>query len=1108
MEARPPEVDAAQYLREKLDPYADEKHGTQVAWLYAWLYGHPGFDRVTGVNGDFLSLFDVIVYISFAGFVDYLVIWSLVSVWPLSAVTTWAFGPSLGQHPIAVLLLLSFLFRARLSGLVEYMSRRDTHWTQAAGAVLEVCPAAYWHILLGLLARLPLRIGLMTMIRLLVSFLSDGNSTYDAFDAVLEGSPVRPNRTLREMLYDSAKTGLITAAGPILPFLLVGAIAVLMGAAFSAASFVLGVRRRYWGKATRFLEHIRDAVEEGYDRAAHSFTRWTEGPFFKALGLASFAAARVLGILLAMHALPWKSGGPRPVDGDEVLAVYLRYVAEVAARFRRSRHFTFNAIHNFRDETKVYYWPPSQVVSLANLSLASGSISSQLTHAWGTLRRRHTPTDQRPYSQLAEKQIRVLRLYPAQLRDQDLEAELVVRNLGEPAPYVAISYRWSDQWSGNRTKAEPVVVVNGYRLAVGPGTYEALRAVRSPYRTTTVWIDAICINQADTAERGQQVQLMAAIYEQARKVLIWLGEPPNARLAVRKLRAVWSRLRLLDAFDSTLAMRVFQDQAGQPGLRALKDLIRRDWFERAWIAQELTVARSAEMRYGPESLPWSVFASFAFLVWTSPLKQLLSSDFDADPKGGLFARARFGIPWDIAMSLGQLAVPRSLTPVLTTEDWMHSISEAPKRAKGAFGLRHCQLLQRLALLHRTGRRETLDFYLRNLYHGAGEFRSTDPRDKVYAVLSLSAERDAPAFRPDYAAAAADVYTAAAAYFHDRGASLLAECGRGYDYPYRHHTCAWHPGGDACAVCGRLPNRLPSWAPNWSATRFHAPLDLTTHEHDLHQCVAELGPAAAGFQAELGRRAFRAAGHGSFHAEVLAPATGDGRRGLLVSGCRRLAAVTALAAPFAPAYIERKAGDVDAARPPELRWNRHLPGETLAVHGADAWWTFAERHTPDEYGPPVGGRRVTRKAAFCHTLVAGRAERGLGTGGLEARYDGFAAALRAVQVLGEPAHVVFAAPERRARHQAFGGPLITACMGRRLGVAAGGHYLGLFPLGAREGDEVWLVAGVGTPLVLRPCEGDAGAGGEAPYENVGECYVHGIMYGEAWDDTGLETVLLY
>ena len=38
-----------------------------------------------------------------------------------------------------------------------------------------------------------------------------------------------------------------------------------------------------------------------------------------------------------------------------------------------------------------------------------------------------------------------------------------------------------------------------------------------------MWVDAICIDQTNLIERGQQVQLMHKIYKEAYDAVIWLG---------------------------------------------------------------------------------------------------------------------------------------------------------------------------------------------------------------------------------------------------------------------------------------------------------------------------------------------------------------------------------------------------------------------------------------------------------------------------------------------------------------------------------------------------------------------------------------------------------
>ena len=39
-----------------------------------------------------------------------------------------------------------------------------------------------------------------------------------------------------------------------------------------------------------------------------------------------------------------------------------------------------------------------------------------------------------------------------------------------------------------------------------------------------LWIDSICINQSDLAEKSSQVNLMRRIYRKAKRVIVWLGK--------------------------------------------------------------------------------------------------------------------------------------------------------------------------------------------------------------------------------------------------------------------------------------------------------------------------------------------------------------------------------------------------------------------------------------------------------------------------------------------------------------------------------------------------------------------------------------------------------
>jgi hypothetical protein len=68
--------------------------------------------------------------------------------------------------------------------------------------------------------------------------------------------------------------------------------------------------------------------------------------------------------------------------------------------------------------------------------------------------------------------------------------------------------------------------VNGQHFLIRKNLFNALLHLRLK-RPRALWIDAICINQADIQERNAQVSLMAFIYRRATRVVVWLGLPPQ-----------------------------------------------------------------------------------------------------------------------------------------------------------------------------------------------------------------------------------------------------------------------------------------------------------------------------------------------------------------------------------------------------------------------------------------------------------------------------------------------------------------------------------------------------------------------------------------------------
>lgn len=90
-------------------------------------------------------------------------------------------------------------------------------------------------------------------------------------------------------------------------------------------------------------------------------------------------------------------------------------------------------------------------------------------------------------------------------------------SLINPPEFSALSYCWGDP---DITRE---IFINGKPFPVTTNLESALRHL-GVKGYTQLWVDAICINQADKAEKSQQLLWMGSIYRRAKEVVAWIGE--------------------------------------------------------------------------------------------------------------------------------------------------------------------------------------------------------------------------------------------------------------------------------------------------------------------------------------------------------------------------------------------------------------------------------------------------------------------------------------------------------------------------------------------------------------------------------------------------------
>ena len=119
-----------------------------------------------------------------------------------------------------------------------------------------------------------------------------------------------------------------------------------------------------------------------------------------------------------------------------------------------------------------------------------------------------------------DARIRMLILEPG-IAPNFLRTSLIEADLDDDPQFEAVSYCWGDASDRHG------ISIDGRRLSITSSLHSLLVSLRKSNTKRILWADAICINQQDTQERTQQVQLMQRIYEQCQQCLYWLG--PHTR---------------------------------------------------------------------------------------------------------------------------------------------------------------------------------------------------------------------------------------------------------------------------------------------------------------------------------------------------------------------------------------------------------------------------------------------------------------------------------------------------------------------------------------------------------------------------------------------------
>ncbi|OAA80057.1 HET domain protein [Akanthomyces lecanii RCEF 1005] len=242
------------------------------------------------------------------------------------------------------------------------------------------------------------------------------------------------------------------------------------------------------------------------------------------------------------------------------------------------------------------------------------------------------------HAKLPPRYIRVLELQPSASTDAALACRLREQTIADE-PYEALSYVWGKPTVFHSTiwcVDEDHVDSGGGTLRIGANLATALVAYRRLDQPRRIWVDAICIRQDDLDERLSQVRMMGDIFRNATQVLCWLGafqEPATdehlALAAIHFLREFnedqTGHLRRIKAAihkseTETREQSAKGDHDGEQQLlktwRAVKTFFDIEYFHRAWIIQEIGLARRAWIAWGRSDIciDWAEVARFVLFL--------------------------------------------------------------------------------------------------------------------------------------------------------------------------------------------------------------------------------------------------------------------------------------------------------------------------------------------------------------------------------------------------------------------------------------------------------------------------------------------------------------
>ncbi|KAH7086339.1 heterokaryon incompatibility protein-domain-containing protein [Paraphoma chrysanthemicola] len=332
------------------------------------------------------------------------------------------------------------------------------------------------------------------------------------------------------------------------------------------------------------------------------------------------------------------------------------------------------------------------------------------------------------------------------------------------------------------------IVCDGRLIKVTSNLRDALRMLASaaqmpkmPQTPSYYWIDALCMDQSNIPERNEQVERMGDVFRKADGVIVWLGKEDDfTKDALKTMRTIaatsevsWPNVSYTSFYDADSTCHAQRPNLSYHNWLGFMVLINRPWFKRAWVVQEIALAKNAVVVCGKQVFPWDILSkTLSFIKATKWYHHLHTEKMkhvtQLQKQPGIYKpvlRAK------ISVGISPIYINETRVAMSTpSEPTNLPIAQPPP-------------LRMLLDKHRFA-------------------SSSDPRDKVYAFLGLADRTMSPfrthpaALTPDYNLSVQEVYTETARV-------LLAS--------YKNLSLLSHVEDPSL----RRIDNLPSWVPDLS-----------------------------------------------------------------------------------------------------------------------------------------------------------------------------------------------------------------------------------------------------------------------------------------------------